>query len=59
MVQTFDISNLDYVINQNSMLEISKVTALGCKYIGIRKSEFVANTQIIFIRELGKKWKSL
>ena len=28
-------------------LEISKVTTLGCKDIGIRKSKFVAKTQFL------------
>ena len=35
MVKTLNISNLDYS------------TTLGCKYIGIRKSEFVAKTQFL------------
>ena len=29
MVQTFDISNLDYLIYQNSQFKISKVSGIG------------------------------
>ena len=28
-------------------VEISKIYDIGCKYIGIRKSEFVAKTQFL------------
>ena len=48
MVQTFDISNLDYLIYQLIHgLKYRRSTALGCKDIGIRKFEFVAKTQFL------------
>ena len=45
MVQTFDISNLDYFIINS--LKYLRSTALGYKDIEIRKSEFVAKTQLL------------
>ena len=55
MVQTFDISHLDYLIYQNSYL---RSTALGCKDRGIRKFEFAANTQILCNSSLSLPWAS-
>ena len=48
MVQTFDISNFDYLIFENSLFEIFKVFHIGLQIcIGIRKSEFVPKTQFL------------
>ena len=45
-ILTFDISNQDYLIYKwIHSLEYLRSTALGCKDIGIRKSEFVAKTK--------------
>ncbi len=47
MVQTFDISNLGYfVISINSLKHLRSMT-LDYKDIEIRKSEFVAKTQLL------------
>ena len=46
MVITFYISNLDYFLKQKLKFEIKRFTTLSCKYIGIRKSEFVAKTHL-------------
>ena len=47
MVQTFYISNLDYLIQHNSSLKYQRSITLGCKDIWIRKLEFVASGEII------------
>ena len=47
MVQTFYISNLDYLIQHNSSLKYQRSITLGCKDIGIRKLALVAKTQFL------------
>ncbi len=48
MVRTFDISNLDYFIYKSiDSLKYLRSTALGYKDIEIRKSEWVAKTQLL------------
>ena len=49
MVETLDILNLDYLINIIQSLKYLRSTTLGCKDIGIRKSEFVPKTQFLLI----------
>ena len=46
------MSNLDYLIQQNSKLEISK--ALGWEEIGMGKSDFVAKTQFLSYRVMKR-----
>ena len=49
IVQTFDISNLDYFIYINiNSLKYLRSTTLGYKDIEIRKSEFGAKTQLLY-----------
>ena len=47
MVSTYDISNLDILIQQTSEFKISKVLEIGLQNIKIRKSKFVAKTQFL------------
>ena len=44
---TFDISNLDYSIYAYNSLKYLRSTTLDYKDIEIRKSEFVAKTQLL------------
>ena len=37
------------------MKYLRSITALGCKDIGIRKSDFVANTQFLWTKEIKLK----
>jgi len=45
-VQTFDISNLDYLSISINSLKYLRSTTLGYKDMEIKKSEFVAKTQL-------------
>ena len=48
MAETFDISNLNHMITQNSWFVISKgIQHWNAKNIGERKLEFVAKTQFL------------
>ena len=47
----YDISNLDYLIQQNSYFEISKVYNI-CKDIRVRKSEFAKKTKFLCFQKL-------
>ena len=54
MSQTFDISNYKSVRSNNLSLKYKTLTPYQVgKDIGIRKSEFVANTQLFFMLSLG------
>ena len=52
MVQTFDILNLAYSIFK--CLKYLRSTTLGSKDIEIRKSEFVAKTQLLYTKKSAK-----
>ena len=47
MVQTFDISNLNYFIYKYLSFKYLRSTTMGYKGIEIRKSEFVAKTKLL------------
>ena len=47
MVQTFYISNFDYLSKSIISLKYLRSTTLGYKDIEIKKSEFVAKTQFL------------
>ena len=59
---TLNISNYEFFQFKKSKFEISRITPSGCKYIGIRKFEFVAKLNSflrigLFVSHLGKHFK--
>ena len=57
MMQTIDIWNLGYVVQQNSKFKNLRSATLGHKYIRVIKSEFVAKTQGYKLRNLKRNCK--
>ena len=55
MVQTFDISNLAFLSLSINSLKYLRSTTLGYKDIEIRKSEFVAKTQLLYTHTLEQQ----
>ena len=51
----FSYSNLDFLrIYRIYSLKYQRSTTMGCKYIGIRKSEFVVKTQFLWLKVIQK-----
>ena len=42
---------MDFVRSNDLSLKYQRFTSSGCKHIGIRKFEFVANTQFLYLHE--------
>ena len=62
MSYTLNISNYEFFQVKKSKFEISRITPSGCKYIGIRKFEFVAKLNSflrigLFVSHLRKHFK--
>ena len=53
MLKIFDISNSEYLINRIHSLKYLRSTTFGSKDIVIRKSEFVAKTQFLFLKKFN------